>query len=77
MRILRCMQEDVPVFSDKKENNNNDVIRSIMRTKEISLEELTRKVTTIQRAWRHRFKSNMIKQYKQVFNQIALKIKKN
>ena len=77
MRILRCMQEDVPVFSDKKENNNNDVIRSIMRTKEISLEELTRKVTTIQRAWRHRFKNNVIKQYKQVFHQIALKIKKN
>lgn len=37
MRIIRNMQDDVPVFMDKKQHPTQNTIRNIMRAKEISL----------------------------------------
>ena len=69
MRIIRCMQEDVPVFADKKSNGEMGIVRSILLNKEISFEELERNVTTIQRVWRRYQKRNKskVKQYKKMY----------
>jgi len=77
MRIISRMQEDVPIFADKKEHGQAEIIKTILRTKEISLEELTRKVIMIQRKWRQKSKTNVMNQYQQMFQQIASKLKKN
>lgn len=37
MKILRTMKDDVPIFNNK-EANNLDIIRVIMKSKEISFE---------------------------------------
>ena len=77
MRIISCMQEDVPIFADKKDNNQPDIIRNILIINQISLEDLTRKITLIQRKWRDRSKHNVINQYQLMFQQIASKLKGN
>lgn len=38
MRIINKMQIDVPVFADKKQNSQRDIVRRIMSCKNISLE---------------------------------------
>lgn len=38
MRIISRMQEDVPIFADKKDYSQQDIIRNILRVKLISLE---------------------------------------
>jgi hypothetical protein len=37
MRIIHTMQNDVPVFADKREHPSQDTIRRIMKNKNISL----------------------------------------
>jgi hypothetical protein len=37
MRIIRSMQDDVPIFADKKDSSNQDIIRNILKRKLISL----------------------------------------
>ena len=79
MRIIRCMQEDVPIFADQKEKGQPDLIRSILLSNHISLEELTRKMGKIQRAWRRykqKSKNHVIDQYQKIFQQISTKLKK-
>jgi hypothetical protein len=67
MRIIRCMQEDVPIFADKKDSNHPDIVRNILLRNQLSLEELTRKVVIIQRRWRAKFKKGVISHYKLIF----------
>ena len=82
MRIIRCMQEDVPVFADKKPKGETGIVRSLLLNKEISFEELERNVTKIQRVWRQYQKRNKSKvnqyqkMYKKMFQQITSKLKK-
>lgn len=38
MRIMSKMQNDVPIFADKKQISQRDIIRRIMSFKNISLE---------------------------------------
>lgn len=66
----------MPIFADKKDINQPDIIRNIMRAKQISLEELTKKVILIQRKWKETSKRNVIDTYKVLFQQIVTKIKK-
>lgn len=47
-----------------------------MRSKQISLEELTRKVVVIQRAWKRAMKSLIIKKYRLLFQQATDKLVK-
>jgi hypothetical protein len=73
MRILRVMQDDVPIFS-KRENSNQEVIKSILREKSISLEDLTRKAVVIQRAWKKMMKKIIVNKYKLLFQQATGKL---
>ena len=76
MRIISRMQEDLPIFADKKNSNQTDIVRTILKAKQISLEEFTKKMVLIQRKWREVSKHNVMNQYQLMFQQIASKIKK-
>jgi hypothetical protein len=60
------MQDDVPTFT-KREHSYQEIAKSIMRSHSISLEEFTRKVVTIQRAWKRLIKRAIISKYKLLF----------
>jgi hypothetical protein len=38
LRIISKMQNDVPIFADKKQNSQRDIVKKIMGFKNISLE---------------------------------------
>lgn len=75
MRIIRNLQDDVPFFMDQKHHPPQDTIRNIMRTKAISLQELTRKAIIIQRFWK-KSKIRVVGLYQQIFQKIADKMGK-
>jgi uncharacterized protein YcbK (DUF882 family) len=74
MRIIHRMQNDIPFFAQKP--LQEDVIRTILRNKNISLECLTRKVVYIQRVWRKKQKISIISIYKSIFQQATVKFAK-
>ena len=61
------MQNDVPIFTDQKQNLQQNAIRRIMKSKKISLEELTRKVLILQRFFRRKIQEKVIYKYKILF----------
>jgi adenine C2-methylase RlmN of 23S rRNA A2503 and tRNA A37 len=67
------MQDDVPVFMDHSLHPPQETIRNIMRSKQLSLEELTRKAVKIQRFWK-KCKTRVVQQYHLLFRQIADKL---
>ncbi len=74
MRIIRSMQDDVPVFRQK--DAHPDVVRAILRSRGISLEVLTRKVVFIQRLWRKKQRNSVISKYRSLFQQATNKLTK-
>ena len=67
MRIIHSMQNDVPIFTDQKQNLQQNAICRIMKSKKISLEELTRKVLILQRFFRRKIQEKVIYKYKILF----------
>lgn len=72
MRLLRTMQDDVPIF--QQQTNSQDVVKAVMRSKGISLEQLTSKVVIIQRAWRKVLCKQVVHKYKLLFRQATDKL---
>ena len=75
VRILKTMSDDVPIFT-RRMNSHEEVVKAIMKSNQISLEELTRKVVVIQRAWKRAMKTLVIKKYRLLFQQATDKLVK-
>lgn len=73
VRILKTMSDDVPIFT-RRTNSYEEIVKTIMRSKQISLEELTRKVLVIQRAWKRAMKNIVVNKYKLLFQQATDKL---
>jgi len=67
MRMIRSMQKDLPVFANKKEPLHYDIIRRVMKSKNISLEELTKKVVLLQRFLKRKIQEKVVTKYKEMF----------
>ena len=75
MRIMSSLKSDMPAFPQKR-SESQDVICSVMVRHSLSLEELTKIVVKIQRAWRRRQCKNVIKGYGKMFRMAANKVSK-
>lgn len=73
MRMINLMQKDVPVFSNKREPHH-DTVRRIMKSKKISLEELTSKVVMLQRFFKRKIQEKVIYKYKVLFQEVTQKL---
>lgn len=75
MRLLRTMQDDVPVFVNHTHEQN--LVKSLMAARGLSLEQLTSRVVIIQRAWRKSLSQIVVHKYRQLFRQATDKLSRD